>query len=68
MIIYLTHGSLPWIDTNITSNSDILQSKESISVAQLCDTLPSPFTTFLSYVRDLSFTQKPDYNYVLNLF
>jgi hypothetical protein len=45
-----------------------LQSKESISVAQLCDALPSPFTTFLSYVCDLSFTQKPDYNYVLNLF
>ncbi|KAF8836289.1 kinase-like protein [Paxillus ammoniavirescens] len=43
-------------------------SKESISVAQLCDTLPSPFTTFLSYAHDLSFTQKPDYNYVLNLF
>ncbi|KIJ05407.1 hypothetical protein PAXINDRAFT_21328 [Paxillus involutus ATCC 200175] len=68
LLLYLARGSLPWIDTNVTSNSDILQSKESISVAQLCDALPSPFATFLSYARDLSFTQKPDYNYVLNLF
>ncbi|KIJ11015.1 hypothetical protein PAXINDRAFT_16036 [Paxillus involutus ATCC 200175] len=68
LLLYLARGLLPWIDTNVTSNSDILQSKESISVAQLCDALPSPFTTFLSYARNLSFTQKPDYNYVLNLF
>ncbi|KIJ13574.1 hypothetical protein PAXINDRAFT_13538 [Paxillus involutus ATCC 200175] len=68
LLLYLAHGLLLWIDTNITSNSDILQSKESISVAQLCDTLPSPFTTFLSYTCNLSFTPKPDYNYVLNLF
>ncbi|KAF8834222.1 kinase-like protein [Paxillus ammoniavirescens] len=68
LLIYLARGSLPWIDTNVTSNNDILQSKESILVAQLCDTLPSPFASFLSYVCDLSFTQKPDYNYVLNLF
>ncbi|KIJ15696.1 hypothetical protein PAXINDRAFT_11296 [Paxillus involutus ATCC 200175] len=68
LLLYLACSSLPWIDTNVTSNSDVLQSKESISVAQLCDALPLPFATFLSYACDLSFTQKPDYNYVLNLF
>lgn len=68
LLIYLTHGSLPWIDADIRCNDDILKLKTGLPTAQFCKTLPSPFITFLLYARQLLFTQKPDYDHVVSLF
>lgn len=68
LLIYLARGSLPWIDTAVEADDHLLQKKKDISIVTLCDTLPSVFISFLTYVRELSFTQKPDYDYVLSLF
>ena len=42
--------------------------KKNTTVTELCNTLPSPFATFLLYKQELSFTQKPNYSYALSLF
>ena len=39
-----------------------------ISTAELCKDIPWEFKTFMDYTRGLEFTQKPDYEYLINLF
>ena len=36
--------------------------------ADLCESLPPSFSTLLLYSHGLSFTQKPDYAYIMSLF
>ncbi len=42
--------------------------KQSTSLESLCSGLPQEFITIVSYVRDLKFTQRPDYDYMRKLF
>ncbi|PHZ09613.1 kinase-like protein [Rhizopus microsporus ATCC 52813] len=46
----------------------IYQLKENIVPEKLCVDLPLVFITFLKYVHNLSFAEKPDYNYLRNMF
>jgi serine/threonine protein kinase len=68
LLMYLINSSLPWTDTKVTCNDDILKLKMGVEATGFCDTLSSPCVSFLLYTRQLSFTQKPDYGYILSLF
>jgi hypothetical protein len=69
LLMYLINSSLPWTDTKVTCNDDILKLKMGVEATGFCDTLPSPcIISFLLYTRQLSFTQKPDYSYIFSLF
>ena len=72
MFIYLLKGSLPWqglkgadMKQKIKSISDI---KVNISIDLLCQSCPTEFATYLTYVRNLNFCQKPDYDYMRKIF
>jgi len=42
--------------------------RTSISLSALCEGLPAAFEVFLNYACSLDFKQKPDYQYLQNLF
>jgi len=45
----------------------IMEKKLSVPIDLLCKGLPSEFITYLTYVRNLRFEDKPDYMYLRNL-
>ncbi len=45
-----------------------MEKKISIPVEVLCQNLPEEFSTFISYNREMKFTDKPDYAYLRKLF
>ena len=46
----------------------ILEKKQQVSIAQLCQGCPSQFAEFLAYARSLKFDAKPDIPYLRKLF
>lgn len=46
----------------------IAELKQSIPIEALCHSLPPEFAVFLNYARQLKFEQKPDYDYLRDLF
>ena len=68
LLIYLAHGSLPWLDLKAPTNSALLWCKDEIMPADLCRSLPLSFSTLLLYLCGLSFMQKPNYAYIMSLF
>ena len=62
MLIYLYLGKLPWQDVE---KEKIMQIKLQIIND---NTLPEVLTNFIKYVRNLAFTENPDYNIVFELF
>jgi serine/threonine protein kinase len=68
LLMYLINSSLPWTNSKVMCNNDILKLKMGVEATGFCDMLPLPYVSFLLYTRQLSFTQKPDYGYILSLF
>lgn len=72
VLIYLLKGSLPWQDINDENKEEkhqkILSKKESTSVSDLCKNIPVEFESFLNYSKSLEFEEKPDYDFLRNLF
>jgi hypothetical protein len=68
VLIYLIHGSLPWQSTTRKSTTELLDMRMAITPSTLCEELPAEFEVFLNYVRSLEFKQKPDYQYLRDLF
>lgn len=72
LLIYFIKGSLPW--QNIRSHNKaekyklIADSKMSTTIEELCKGLPREFVLYISYVRNLTFTDTPDYKYLKRLF
>ena len=67
VLIYLVRRSLPW--ENIRGNSpDLLDMRMSITPSILCEGLPAEFEVLLNYAHSLDFKQKPDYQYLRDLF
>jgi hypothetical protein len=62
-IIYSALGDLPWT-SNSTRIDKLLCKKTSVTAEELCKGLPAPFCKFVTYVRSLDFTEKPDYQYL----
>jgi casein kinase 1 len=72
MYIYLAKGGLPWSNIKADKMEDMITKtgimKSKISVENLCQKLPNEFCQYMNYVKKLSFEQKPDYEYLRNLF
>ncbi|CAD8194947.1 unnamed protein product [Paramecium pentaurelia] len=71
LLIYLYMGTLPW--NNITAEDKkikyykIQRMKETFK-PETCINLPPELTKYMEYVKRLKFDQKPDYEYLENLF
>ncbi|KAF8267066.1 casein kinase I [Lactarius quietus] len=65
-LIYFLRGSLPWQDLRYAKG--IAKCKQQTMPRNLCHSLPAEFQIFLEYCRSLSFKDKPDYQYINNLF
>ena len=60
VLIYLLHGSLPWLD--VSSVDAVFQLKQRILPDELCSGLPSGLQLILEHACKLAFSQKPDYH------
>ena len=71
IIMYFLRGRLPWqgLKANILENKieKILNKKKEISTTFLCKDFPEEFELFINYIKNLDFTEVPDYEYLKNL-
>ena len=71
IIMYFLRGNLPWQGLKVNKKEDkykkILEKKKEVTSAQLCLDFPHEFEIFLDYIKNLDFTEVPDYNYLKNL-
>lgn len=72
LLIYFLKGSLPWQSAKAQNKTErykqIADCKMNTPVEELCKDLPQEFTTYMTYVRGLSFTDQPDYKFLKKLF
>jgi casein kinase I homolog HRR25 len=72
MLVYLAKGSLPWQGlkkkTKDNPIDNIGKKKMSVDLKTLCDGLPECFYEYINYTKNLQFTEKPDYDYLRNIF
>lgn len=72
VLLYLLKGSLPWQNLKAKNQKEkydrIKETKVVTKVEELCFGLPAEFATGLRYVRELSFSQRPNYQYLRDLF
>jgi len=72
VLVYFIKGTLPWQGLKAKNPQKkyrmILEKKQQVSIAQLCQGLPSQFAEFLGYTRSLKFDAKPDIPYLRKLF
>ena len=71
IIMYFLRGNLPWQGLKVNKKEDkfkkILQKKKEVTSAQLCLDFPHEFEIFLDYIKNLDFTEVPNYDYLKNL-
>lgn len=72
VLIYLVKGNLPWQNLKAKNQKEkydrIKETKIVTKIEELCFGIPSEFATALKYVRELSFSQKPNYQFLKDLF
>lgn len=72
MLIYFLKGELPWQGLKKQKGIDHLELigeiKLSTSVKKLCANIPECFCEYITYVRELSFDERPNYKYLKELF
>jgi len=78
MLIYFVKGKLPWQGLNnkvrgingqaIDHKQKIGEIKHLTRLSTLCNGLPKCFSKYLEYCNKLKFSEKPDYDYLKNLF
>ena len=72
VFVYFLKGSLPWQGLkarNIKDKYDKIKEKKILTkIDDLCMGLPEEFNKYLTIVRKLKFTEKPDYAALRNLF
>ena len=72
VIMYFLRGVLPWQNLKATNKKDkyraILEKKLQTSVEQLTKGFPKQLASYLTYVKNLKFEDKPDYSYLRSLF
>jgi len=72
MLIHFLRGDLPWLGlkatSKLTKHEIIGRKKADTPYEELCNGYPDEFREFFIYVRSLQFVDKPDYNYLRNLF
>ena len=72
LVYFMKGGKLPWMGLKIDEIRErykmIGHKKEEINTSKLCAGIHREFGTYLRYIKTLKFTDKPDYNYLRNLF
>ncbi|KAK2957482.1 putative Casein kinase I [Blattamonas nauphoetae] len=72
MFVYFLKGQLPWQGVKAQSRRSkynrIGEIKIGTHVEDLCRHIPQEFSQYISYVRDLRFDAKPDYDHLRRLF
>jgi len=72
MLVYLINGSLPWSGLRAENKQlkylGIKNAKEEVRPDELCRGMPPVLTDFLIYVKNLEFTEKPDYKTWISSF
>lgn len=75
ILIYFSKGELPWQGLDSPKNSSkkarfehIKKCKQETTTDQLCHNLPTAFHDYMNYVCELSFTERPSYKYLRDLF
>lgn len=71
ILIYFLQGCLPWQDLHFKGKkrqAEVHKRKLTTSIDDLCAGLPIEFALCLQYARSLTFTERPDYQYLRNLF
>ena len=70
--LYFLRGMLPWQSLKANNKKDkyerIKEKKLTTSIETLCKGYPNEFMKYLMYVRNLKFEEKPDYNFLRNMF
>ena len=72
MMIYFIKGELPWVNVK-GKNKDvkykkIMEKKIELKPEILCEGLPDEFKQYFKYVRELQFTEEPNYEFLFGLF
>ena len=71
-LVYFAKGKLPW--QNITASNKhekylkIANLKMKTPPEELCKGLPKAFESYMNYVKELGFTEEPNYKYLKKLF
>jgi serine/threonine protein kinase len=72
MLIFFAKKALPWQGIRGSNKREkynkILDKKMTIPVEVLCKDLPIEFSQYMNYVRNLKFTEKPDYFFLKGIF
>lgn len=72
LLVYFAKGRLPWQglkgDDHKTQIEKIGDKKLMVSTEKLCESLPKCFYLYLDYCKKLEYENKPDYEYLKNLF
>ena len=72
MLIHFMRGKLPWQGIIAKNKKEKLKKtfeiKYKTSIRELCQGLPKEFIDYMKYCRQLRYIEKPDYNYLINLF
>lgn len=72
VLIYFLKGTLPWQGLKAKNAQKkyrlIMEKKQQVSIAQLCQGCPAQFAEFLAYSRSLKFDAKPDVPYLRKIF
>jgi len=70
-LYFLRSGKLPWMKSGLRGQAlyiHLRKVKSSITLNDLCKSIPFEFLKYIRYVRDLRFDQEPDYDYLQKLF
>lgn len=72
LLIYFLKGSLPWQNFKSQNKNEkyklIADCKMNTPIEELCKGLPKEFTSYMQHVRNLAFTDQPDYKYLKKIF
>ena len=72
VIIYLYMGSLPWSEikgTDIYQSWDkIVAIRNIVSNEYICMGMPPEMETYMNYINNLKYDERPDYEYLIQLF
>ena len=72
VIMYFLRGSLPWQGVKVKKNEKHYEKigfvKMNTRVEELCEGFPNEFQYYFNYVKQLEFTEEPNYNFLQELF
>lgn len=71
VLLYLLRGYLPWQNVEAKTKEKTYQVgkiKSKLKNTELCKDLPQEFTMYFDYVKELEFSESPDYEYLRGLF